>query len=74
MSDALNDAIRAREKHEAARADGVAVYVVKIEHTGIDQQLVIGSVHWDEEAAQAEVKRLNKANKYTRASYVRRMV
>lgn len=73
MSDAFNDAIRQRERYEAARADAVAVYVVKIGHKTLNDS-VIGPVYWDEAAAQAEVKRLNEANSYTRASYVRRMV
>ncbi|KPK49830.1 MAG: hypothetical protein AMS22_13070 [Thiotrichales bacterium SG8_50] len=74
MSDAFHDAIRERERYEAARADGVAVYVVKITNKSISGETVIGACYLDEAAAAAEVKRLNDANSFTRASYVRRLV
>ena len=76
MSDALNQAIRDRQNRDKAMAAGeepsVSVYVVKIANKTLDNAYVIGAVYWEEADAQAEVQRLNAANSYTRASYMRR--
>lgn len=47
----------------------VAVYVVKVGHKTLSDA-VVGAVYWTEEEAQQEVKRLNDANGFVRASYV----
>lgn len=74
MSDAFNDAIRDRQKAEQPYASGdvrgIPVFVVKIGTHHPHSDSVIGACYWNELAAQEEVKRLNAANKHTRASYV----
>lgn len=56
-----------RKRRRAANT--VALFIVQIgTHRG--NESVCGAVYWNEYAAQQEVKRLNEANKNTRAYYV----
>lgn len=68
-----NPLLRALDAQNAhlARIPAKEVFIVQF-WTILDAETRIGAVFFDEEAAKAEVRRLEDANKYTRARYVQR--
>lgn len=57
-----------------SEAAPITVYVIKITTKTLHPTVTTGAVYRDEEAAKAEVERLNSSNKWTRASYCARQL
>jgi len=59
---------------EAAPISVFVILIQPIVRALHDEDIKVGAVYWNEQAAQDEVDRLQAANSYTRATYVVRQL